>query len=249
MNKSHLILGTILIVSLSMLNSCGSGKSMALNSAEKTSELRPGMPYDEVVELLGKPKSSQMNEEAWVVRWNLQEMWKGYVPYDMAFDPNTQKLLFWSANEEEFQRRQEQLKLLADALEESTAGAGGRAAATGPNDPELMKQFAGKYYSFSAVGGGQTGGTERQVSLCPDGTYMESSESGYSGGAGTAGAWGSASQGGGKGTWRITGTMNEGTLTTVTPGGDATEYKFSRCGSDCVYFGNTKFALAGPPDC
>jgi hypothetical protein len=102
MNKSHLIHGTILIVSLSMLNSFSSSKSMALNSVEKTSELRPVMPYDEVVELLEKPKSSQMNEDS---------------------------------------------------------------------------------------------------------------------------------------------------LMTVTPGGDATQYKFSRCGSDCVYFGNTKFALAGPPEC
>ena len=67
------------------------------------------MHYDQVVELLGKPKSSQMNTEACVVRWNLQEMLKGNVPYDMAFDPGSQELLFWSANEEEFQRQQEQL--------------------------------------------------------------------------------------------------------------------------------------------
>jgi len=85
--------------------------------------------------------------------------------------------------------------------------------------------------------------------LCANGTYRENSESGYSGGAGTSGAWGSAAQGGGTGTWRIVGNINEGTLTTVTSGGDATEYKFSRCGSDCVYFGNTKFAYAGPTDC
>ena len=97
MKNSNLIPGTILIVSLSIAHGCGSGKSMALNSAEKTSELRPGMPYDEVVELLGKPKSSQMNAEAWVVRWNLQEMWKGYVPCDMAFDPNSRELLCRSA--------------------------------------------------------------------------------------------------------------------------------------------------------
>ena len=161
MNRSLLIQAVLLIVSLSVIQSCGSSKSIALNSAQKTSELRPGMHYDEVVELLGKPRSSQMNQEAWVVRWNLQEMWKGYVPYDMAFDPKSQELLFWSANEEEFQRRQEELKQLVDVIEQSNAGTGAGAAATGPNDPQLMKQFAGKYYSFSAVGGGQTGGTER----------------------------------------------------------------------------------------
>ena len=249
MNRSLLIQAVMLIVSLSVLHSCGSSKSIALNSAQKTSELRPGMHYDEVVELLGKPRSSQMNQEAWVVRWNLQEMWKGYVPYDMAFDPKSQELLFWSANEEEFQRRQEELKQLVDVIEQSNAGTGAGAAATGPNDSQLMKQFAGKYYNFSAVGGGQTGGTERQIMLCPDCSYREASETGYSQVAGTAGAWGSASQGGNRGTWRITGNMNEGTITTVSPGGQATNYKFSRCGNDCVYFGNTKFAYAGPPDC
>jgi hypothetical protein len=249
MRKHCIIQAVTLLLSLLALQSCGSSKSMSLNSVEKTSELRPGMHYDEVVELLGKPKSSQMTQEAWLVRWNLQEMWKGYVPYDMAFDPNSQELLFWSANEEEFQRQQEQLKQVVDALEQSNATAGGSASATGPNDPELMKQFAGKYYSFSAVGGGQTGGSERQIMLCPDGTYRESSESGYSSGAGTANAWGSASEGGSHGTWRITGTMNEGSITTVSPEGNATNYNFSRCGDDCVYFGNSKFAWAGPPDC
>ena len=249
MIKLPFIKACFLFASLAVIHSCGSSKSMALNSAEKTSELRPGMHYDQVVELLGKPKSSQMTKEAWMVRWNLQEMWKGYVPYDMAFDPNSQELLFWSANEEEFQRKQEQLKQLADAVEQSHAATGGSASATGPNDPELMKQFAGKYYGFSAVGGGQTGGTERQIMLCPDGTYREFSESGYGSGAGTANAWGSASQGGSRGTWRITGNMNEGSITTVGQDGNATNYNFSRCGSDCVYFGNNKFAYAGPPDC
>ncbi len=253
MRKIHIFQALILLLFLGFLQSCGSSKSMSLNSVEKTAELRPGMHYDQVVELLGKPKSSQMTDEAWLVRWNLQEMWKGYVPYDMAFDPASQELLFWSANEEEFQRKQEQLKVIADAVEQSAASSagasGGGASATGPNDQELMKQFAGKYYSFSAVGGGATGGTETSVMLCLNGTYKQSSESGYSGGAGSTGAWGSASQGGTNGTWRIIGNMNEGTLTTVSSDGSATEYKFSRCGSDCVYFGNNKFAWAGPPDC
>jgi hypothetical protein len=247
MNRILKVPVILVLLAMFLQQGCGSSKSMALNSAQKTAELQPGMHYDEVVELLGKPRSSQMTGEAWIVRWNLQEMWKGYVPYDMAFDPETKELLFWSANEEEFQRKQEQLKLMVDALEQS--GATGGAAATGPNDPELMRQFAGKYYSFSAVGGGQTGGTERQIMLCPNGTFRQSSETGYSAGAGTGNAWGSASQGGGQGTWRITGNMNEGTITTVDPDGNATEYHFRRCGSDCVYFGNNKFAYAGPPDC
>jgi hypothetical protein len=249
MIKVNILNLALLIFLGNMMHACGSNKSITLNSAQKTSELQPGMSYEEVVELLGKPKSSQMTEKAWIVRWNLQEMWKGYVPYDMAFDPDTKELLFWSANEEEFQHQQEQLKQVVDALEQSGAADGGSASAIGPNDPQLMQQFAGKYYSFSSVGGGQTGGTERQIMLCPDGTFRESSETGYSAGAGTGDAWGSASQGGSRGTWRITGNMNEGTIVTVSPDGNATSYRFSRCGSDCIYFGNNKFAWAGPPDC
>jgi hypothetical protein len=169
----------------------------------------------------------------------------------MVFDPQTQTLISWSENEADYQKSQEQIGEMAKALEESQAasgggggGGGGNASATGPNDPQLMQQFAGTYYSFSAVGGGQTGGTETSVTLCPDGTYYNSSETGYSGSG-----WGSASQGGNRGTWRIVGNMNEGTLTTVTSSGSATEYKYSRCGNDCVYFGNNKFAYAGPPKC
>jgi len=245
---------TLMVFTL-FLRGCGSSQSMALNSVQLTNQLRPGMSYDEVEQLLGKPKSSQMSEDKWIVRWNLQEMWKGYVPYDLVFDPSSQSLLSWSDNDEDYQKSQAQLGELTSTLEQSQAsaggsaggsGSGGNASATGPNDSQLMQQFAGKYYSFSAVGGGQTGGTETKVTLCPDGTYYESSESGYSGGSG---AWGSASQGANRGSWRIIGNMNEGTLTTVTSSGSATEYKFSRCASDCVYFGNNKFAYAGPPDC
>jgi hypothetical protein len=190
-----------------------------------------------------------MEEDRWIVRWNLQEMWKGYVPYDMVFNPKDQTLISWSANEEDFERKQEQLKEVVTVVEEASNEQSGNASATGPNDAQLMQQFSGLYYSFSAVGGGQTGGTERKVSLCPDGTFREYSETGYSADAGTANAWGSASQGGNTGTWRIVGNMNKGTITTVSADGKATEYPFSRCGSDCVYFGNTKFALAGPPQC
>ena len=85
--------------------------------------------------------------------------------------------------------------------------------------------------------------------LCPNGTYYSGSESGYSGGAGTAGAWGSASQRSGRGTWRVKGNVNEGVLTTIDSSGKSTEYRYRRCGGDCIYIGNTKFAVAGPANC
>lgn len=43
-----------------MITGCGSS-NMALNSAQKTRELQPGMYYYQVEALLGKPRSSQMH--------------------------------------------------------------------------------------------------------------------------------------------------------------------------------------------
>jgi len=248
--KNNIIIICLFAFSTILIQGCGSSKSMALNSAQKTNDLRPGMTYNEVVDILGSPKSTQMVNGQLVARWNLQEMWKGYVPYDMVFNSQDQTLISWEANEADFEKKQEQMKEVVAVMEETTNETiGGNVSATGPNDQQLMQQFAGMYYSFSAVGGGQTGGTERKVSLCPDGTYREFSETGYSGDAGTANAWGSAGQGGTTGTWRIVGNINEGTITTVSASGKATEYPFSRCGNDCIYFGNAKFALAGPAQC
>ena len=132
-----------------------------------------------------------------------------------------------------------------------SAGLGGTGGGSVPSSSggSLMRQMAGVYYSFSSAGVGYSGGTERKVTLCPNGTYYTATESGYSGGAGTAGAWGTASQGGGRGTWRIEGNLQQGTIVTVDSGGKATTYRYQRCGSDCVYFGNNKFAYAGPANC
>ena len=230
---------------------CGCGGALGLDSAQKTNQLRPGMTYQEVVGMLGEPESSQNVQGKWVVRWSLHEYWKGWIPYDMEFDAKKKTLIAWSANEQEYQRRQQQQ---AQQWEQqvgaaSSGGAGGAAAATGPSDPQLMQQMAGNYYSFSSAGVGYSGGTERKVTLCPDGTYYSATESGYSGGAGTAGAWGAASQGGVRGTWRIQGNLQQGTMVTVDSSGKATTYRYERCGSDCVYFGNNKFAYAGPASC
>ena len=87
------------------------------------------------------------------------------------------------------------------------------------------------------------------MTLCPDGTYYSGSESSYSAGAGTGGAWGTASQRVDRGTWRVQGNINQGLLTTIDSNGKATEYRYQRCGGDCIYFGNTKFAIAGAANC
>ena len=135
---------------------------------------------------------------------------------------------------------------------EGSARAGGTGGAGTPSDSgsqQLMRQMAASYYSFSSAGPSSSGGTERRVVLCPNGTYYSGSESGYSGGAGTAGAWGSASQRSGRGTWRVQGNINQGVVTMTDSSGNRTEYRYERCGGDCIYFGNNKFAIEGPANC
>jgi hypothetical protein len=113
----------------------------------------------------------------------------------------------------------------------------------------LMQQMSGVYYSFSSAGLSYSGGTERRVVLCPNGKYYSGSESSYSAGAGTSGAWGAAGQRADQGTWRVQGNVNEGILITIDAGGKATEYRYRRCGGDCIYIGNTKFAVSVPAAC
>ena len=229
---------------------CASMKTLQLNSIQKTNQLRPGMTYTEVEALLGKPKSSQMAGDQWIARWNLQEMWKGYIPYDLVFKASDRTLVSWSENKQAWAQQQENLKAFANELNKvdtsSSGSSGGGASANFQNDPDLMNYYVGSYYSFSAVGGGQTGGTERKLSLCPDGRYYSNSESGYSG---QSGAWGTASQGGGGGTWKITGTKTAGTIALTSASGKTNTYKYESCGNGCYYFGNVKYAYAGKPEC
>jgi len=231
------------------ITGCGSTQSMALNSSKKTADLYPGMPYEQVVDMLGKPKSSQMVGDKWIVRWVLQEMWVGYVPYDFVFNPADKTLVSWSKNEKDFQKSQENLKVIADAVgeaaaESNVAAGKGNASSTGPNDEALMRRFAVKLFRFSAVGGGQTGGSSTEIHLCPDGKFHSGSESGYSGEG-----WGTASQGGDHGTWRITGNMQEGEIVFVHASGEAWKYHYTRVEGDNVTLGSTKYGIAGMPDC
>jgi hypothetical protein len=231
---------------------CASMEEMTgFGSASKTAQLRKGMTYEQVEALLGQPKSSTTAKGQLVVRWDLHEYGKGWVFYDMVFDPDKKTLVSWSENEEAYQAHQKKWSSILAPLggaSGTTPGQGGPSPA-GPSDPALMRQMSATYYSFSSAGYGYTASTERRVILCPDGRYYSGSESGYSGGAGTAGAWGSASQGKGQGTWRIVGNTQEGTLTTISADGTPTEYRYRSCGQGCYYFGNTKFAVEGPARC
>jgi hypothetical protein len=134
--------------------------------------------------------------------------------------------------------------------ESASAGGSGEAIApSGSSNQQLIRQMAGIYYSFSSAGLSSSGGTERRVVLCPNGTYYSGSESSYSAGAGTSGAWGAAGQRADRGSWRVQGNINEGILTTIDSSGKPTEYRYRRCGGDCIYIGNTKFAVSTPANC
>ncbi len=253
MRKFYLLFGLIPFLGMFLLVGCASMKTLKLNSIELTNQLHAGMQYSEVEALMGKPKSSQVVGDQWIARWNLQEMWRGYIPYDLVFKASDKTLISWSENSQAFAQKQEQLKMVADELNKADLGnsatSGGGASASFENDRDLMNYYAGSYYSFNAVGGGQTGGTERKLSLCPDGRYYSSSESGYSGDAGRPGAWGNASQGSGGGTWKITGSKTAGTIAMTNANGNTTAYKYETCGDGCYYFGNIKYAYAGKPEC
>jgi len=71
---------------------------MSLNSIELTNQLKPGMTYNEVESILGKPKSKMVSGDNLIARWNLQQMWKGYIPYDMIFNSTDQTLISWAEN-------------------------------------------------------------------------------------------------------------------------------------------------------
>jgi hypothetical protein len=251
MRKKLSILLYIPAVVLIVSAACGSMKTMSLNSVELTGQLRPGMSYAEVESILGKPKSSRVEDDKWIARWNLQEMWKGYVPYDMVFNAKDQTLISWAENTKAYEAQQAQMKVVADEIGKQSAPAGnpGTTGSVNPapsfeSNQELMNYFKGKWYSFTSAGYGYTASSERRISLCGNGTYRASFESGYSGQD-----WGQANQGGGGGTWKITGSKTDGTIVTTDPGGKSTTYNYKTCGDGCLYIGSYKYAYEGSPDC
>jgi len=113
-------------------------------------------------------------------------------------------------------------------------------------DSSLMRYFAGKYYSYS---GGSTitgsAGTERQVMLCPNGRYFDSSEFSASGQG-----WGGAQQANNAARWKIQGNKSQGTITIVFPGGETRSVRYQVTGEEgVIIFDGVKFAYAGAPEC
>ena len=149
-----------------------------------------------------------------------------------------------------------EMSYLAGAMKGAapSAGAGASGAksvspAPGPNDGDLQKWFAGHYFGFSGAGIA-TGGTERNLILCADGRFIYSTESGYSGGAGTAEAWGSASQSGHGGRWSIQGTRQSGSIGLSYSNGEQETLSYE-AGSDrgCFTFNGALLCYKGGARC
>lgn len=137
-----------------------------------------------------------------------------------------------------------------EAKAKSGEGSGGGAPGEppGPSDPKMMQAMAAEYYHYS-------GSTERKVMFCPNGTFFDSYESGYSGsGRDSLGnqtlAWGQASQGQGSGRWSIQGNDQSGTITLVYNNGKRVvwNYKAGRESGDYSMNG-TIYARSGPARC
>jgi hypothetical protein len=112
-------------------------------------------------------------------------------------------------------------------------------SSAGPNNSELQSQIAGIWWGYS-------GSTERKIGLCPNGTYMDYSESSYSGGSynqygDQVGAWGAANQSSGQGNWTIQGDTHSGTIYVQYSNGQSLQMRYSQIGDPgCLSFdGNT----------
>jgi len=117
----------------------------------------------------------------------------------------------------------------------------------GSSDSSLMKYFAGEYYYYSSgstIYGGA--GTERKVTLCPDGLYRDSSEFSASGSD-----WGAANAQGGAARWSIQGNTTQGVIVVTYADGRSKRFNYRVVSKDgqTISFDGVTFAYAGAPKC
>lgn len=104
---------------------------------------------------------------------------------------------------------------------------------------ELAGQIAGVWWGYS-------GSTERKIGLCPNGHYMDYSESSYGGSSYDAYgnqtmAWGSAGQAGGSGQWSIQGDYQQGIIQVSYNNGGQATIQYRQSGeSGCLFFNGNK---------
>lgn len=136
-------------------------------------------------------------------------------------------------------------------LSGALGGAGSAPAAgpaPGPNDPNLMQAMAGRYWGYE-------GSTETGLTLCPNGSFSDASESSYSGqsrdslGNQTM-AWGAAGQRGGRGNWSIQGSPQQGTINLSYSGGKRVAVAYRAMDNQgCYRFEGKTLCRTGPAQC
>jgi hypothetical protein len=89
-----------------------------------------------------------------------------------------------------------------------------------PTVSPARQLLVGEWWSYTSSSGlTGSGGTEKTLAFCPDGSFFSSSESSYSGGAGTSGAWGTAGSQRGSARWNAVGDRTGGRVTLTYPDG------------------------------
>jgi hypothetical protein len=121
------------------------------------------------------------------------------------------------------------------------------APASPATDSSLMSYFAGDWYSYSSgstISGGA--GTERTMTLCPDGLYRDSSEFSASGGG-----WGGATAQAGWGRWSIQGDRIQGVISVTYPNGRTRQFSYRVVSKEeqTINFDGVVYAFAGKPKC
>ncbi len=132
-------------------------------------------------------------------------------------------------------------KFVKEQKQGSQPIAGGKAGmdSNRTNNAELARQIAGTWWGYS-------GSTERKIGLCSNGSYIDYTESSYSGKSFDSGgsetmAWGSANQGGGSGHWVIQGGGQQGTIFVKYNNGSETKLHYKQCGEEgCLLFNGNK---------
>jgi hypothetical protein len=141
---------------------------------------------------------------------------------------------------------------IAGSLSFLSGGATGGAQMPGPQgsgggDMDLQKYFAGEWYSYSSgstLSGGA--GTERTMTLCPDGNFRDSSEFSASGGG-----WGAANAQSGWGRWMVQGDKSQGVIMVTYPNGQSKRitYRVISKEEQTISFDGVTYAFAGAAKC
>ena len=145
------------------------GQSVQLNTIEKVNNLSPGMKFQEVVVVLGEPKSSSFVGDMWVLKYSLHEYWKGWVPFYVAFDKKTKEVVSWYVDEAEYQRNQQKWMEIYKAMTPPPTQTGGGSSGSGGGG----QSGAGGYYPTPT---GDSGSYESYDTF-------EADSAGYPGGA------------------------------------------------------------------